>query len=383
MSANEGLPVTAQKPRILIVDDEAPIRALLSEYLTQAGYEVEQAGNGADALERLDAAPFDLVMSDVRMPEMSGLELLSASVRRHPATGVVMLTACEDLALAVNAMRIGALDYILKPFRLAEIAVSVAEALRRKAHLVAQQERMIELENTVEERTAELRKMLEQLHDASEITLEALVAALDAREHETRAHSKRVSEYTLYLAREMEIDATMFDVIRRGAMLHDIGKIGIPDGILLKPGKLTQAEWVKMQEHPEIGFQMLNGIEALAPASEIVLAHHERWDGNGYPNQLKGTDIPLGARIFAVMDCLDVMTSDRPYRNALTYDKAREEIIRHSGSQFDPDVVTAFLRVTQATWGEIREETARQVKAHRRMVKPSIAAEVHRFADGG
>lgn len=370
------------KPRILIVDDEAPIRALLSEYLAQAGYDVWQAGSGAEALERLAAAPFDLVMSDVRMPGMSGLELLGDVVRHHPASGVLMLTACEDLTLAVNAMRVGALDYILKPFRLAEIAVSVAEALRRKAHMLAQAERVQALEVTVEERTAELRVMLERLHDASEITLEALVAALDAREHETRAHSKRVSEYTLYLAREMEVDAALFDIVRRGAMLHDIGKIGIPDGILLKPGKLTKAEWVKMQEHPEIGYQMLDGIEALAPASSIVLAHHERWDGEGYPHQLKGTEIPLGARVFAVMDCLDVMTSDRPYRSALPFEKAREEIMRSAGTQFDPDVVAAFLRVTKETWAEIREETARQVKAHRKSMRPSIAAEVHRFVDG-
>jgi putative nucleotidyltransferase with HDIG domain len=185
------------------------------------------------------------------------------------------------------------------------------------------------------------------------------VSALDAREHETQAHSKRVSEYTLYLAREMSVDAPQLDVIRRGAMLHDIGKIGISDTILLKPGKLTEEEWVDMQKHPQIGYWILDGIEALKPASNIVLAHHEKYDGAGYPRKLQGDEIPLGARIFSVADCLDVMTSDRPYRNALTYEEARTEIAQFSGTQFDPDVVKYFLQVPLNVWTEIRTSTGR------------------------
>ena len=191
----------AINPRILIVDDEAPIRALLGEHLQQVGYQIMLAPNGSAALEMLNAGEFDLVLTDVRMPGMNGLELLAEVVRTRPAVGVLMLTACEDLTLAVNAMRIGALDYILKPFRLSEITVSVQEALARRRNQLEQTERMRLLEETVNERTVELRRMLDRLHDASETTLEALVAALDAREHETKAHSKRVSEYTLYLAR--------------------------------------------------------------------------------------------------------------------------------------------------------------------------------------
>jgi putative nucleotidyltransferase with HDIG domain len=256
-------------------------------------------------------------------------------------------------------MRIGALDYILKPFRLAEITTSVREALQRRQNLLEQTQRMQLLEETVNERTAELRRLLDRLHDASEITLEALVAALDAREHETQAHSKRVSEYTLYLAREMSVDALELDVIRRGAMLHDIGKIGIPDSILLKPGKLTDEEWVGMQKHPQIGYWILDGIEALKPASDIVLSHHERHDGTGYPRKLSADRIPLGARIFSVADTLDVMTSDRPYRKALSYEDARSEISRFSGTQFDSEVVKYFLRVRPDVWTEIRGTTGR------------------------
>ncbi len=175
--------------RILIVDDEAPIRALLGEHLRQEGYQVTLAHNGATALEALTKAEFELVLTDVRMPGMSGLELLAEIVRTHPAVGVLMLTACEDLTLAVNAMRIGALDYVLKPFRLAELTLSVQGALQRRKNLVEQTQRMRLLEETVNERTAELRRLLDSLHDASEITLEALVAALDAREHETQAQT--------------------------------------------------------------------------------------------------------------------------------------------------------------------------------------------------
>jgi len=349
----------AARANILIVDDEAPIRALLGEFLEQTGYQVQLAGNGHEALAALDGNSFDLVMSDVRMPGMNGLELLTEVVRKHPTVGVLMLTACEDLTLAVNAMRIGALDYLLKPFRLSEIAVSVKDALDRKKNMLQQEQRLQLLEETVHERTSELRRMLERLHDASEITLEALVSALDAREHETHAHSKRVSEFTLFLAREIGVESQLFDVIRRGAMLHDIGKIGISDTILLKPDKLTGEEWVEMQKHPQIGYWILDGIEALKPASEIVLSHHERFDGDGYPRQLKGSEIPLGARIFAVMDALDVMTSDRPYRKAMSYEAARHELVTYAGTQFDPDVVRYFLQVPPQVWDEIRYNTAK------------------------
>jgi putative nucleotidyltransferase with HDIG domain len=351
--------MSALTTRILIVDDEAPIRALLGEHLQQVGHQVKLASNGASALEMLSGCDFDLVLTDVRMPGMNGLELLAEIIRTCPGVGVLMLTACEDLTLAVNAMRIGALDYILKPFRLSEITSSVQEALQRRRNRIEQNQRVQLLEETVNERTVELRRMLDRLHDASEITLEALVSALDAREHETQAHSKRVSEYTLYLAREMSVDAPQLDVIRRGAMLHDIGKIGISDTILLKPGKLTEEEWVDMQKHPQIGYWILDGIEALKPASNIVLAHHEKYDGAGYPRKLQGDEIPLGARIFSVADCLDVMTSDRPYRNALTYEEARTEIAQFSGTQFDPDVVKYFLQVPLNVWTEIRTSTGR------------------------
>ncbi len=345
------------KPKLLIVDDEAPIRSLLGEFMSGEGFDVRLAASAGEALTLLEQEPFALVLSDVRMPGMSGLDLLSVVVRKHPTVGMMMLTACEDLSLAVAAMRTGALDYVIKPFKLHEIAASVRDALGRKWQQLEQVRRIEVLEQSVNAHAHELRHVLEKLDDASETTLEALVSALDAREHETLAHSKRVSEYSLRLAREMGVEGPLLDVIRRGAMLHDVGKIGISDAILLKPGKLSAEEWQEMRRHPEIGCWILRGIESLRPACDIVLSHHERFDGKGYPNELRGDQIPLGARIFAVMDALDVMTSDRPYRKAQSYESARAEIRALSGVQFDPEVVRHFLRVPVQVWEQIRAQT--------------------------
>jgi putative nucleotidyltransferase with HDIG domain len=214
---------------------------------------------------------------------------------------------------------------------------------------VEQTQRMRLLEETVNERTAELRRLLDSLHDASEITLEALVAALDAREHETQAHSKRVSEYTLYLAREMSVDTLDLDVIRRGAMLHDIGKIGIPDSILLKPMGLTEAEWAVMRRHPLIGSEILMSVQRMRGVAKLVRHHQERWDGTGYPDGLLGEEIPLGARILAVVDAYSAITDDRPYKRAQTPKDAIAEIRRCGRTQFDPRVVEVFCQILEQT----------------------------------
>ena len=199
-----------------------------------------------------------------------------------------------------------------------------------------------DLEKTVEERSVALRDTLRSLKEASEETLEALVAALDAREHQTLAHSKRVSEYTFHLAEVMDVSSGAMAAMRRGAMLHDIGKIGISDTILLKPGRLTVEEWATMRRHPEIGKRLIEGIAFLRGAVPIIYCHHEKWDGSGYPRGLKGDEIPLGARIFSLADSLDAITSHRPYRRARTWGDARAEIVRSTGTQFDPAVVDAF-----------------------------------------
>lgn len=202
----------------------------------------------------------------------------------------------------------------------------------------------------------EIRRQARELEESYEATLSALVAALDAREHEVQAHSQRVSVYTVTLAGMMGIRGRELDDIRRGALLHDIGKIGVSDSILLKPGKLTDEEWEEMKRHPYIGYKILEGIKFLEGAAEIVYTHQERFDGTGYPRGLKGEEIPIGARLFAVSDTLDAMTSDRPYRKALPFDTAWQEIVRCSGTQFDPEVVRLFLKVPKERWIAIKEE---------------------------
>jgi putative two-component system response regulator len=366
---------------ILIVDDEESIRDLLSQCLGEEGYQIKTAENADEALSALSTRHFDLVLSDFRMPGMNGLELLEVIGHRHADVGVLMLTACDDVFMAVQAMKVGALDYVLKPFRLDEIIATVRKALHLHRAEVHHKHYVMHLEEAVRNQTLELRKTFEHFQDASEITLEALVAALDAREHETHAHSRRVSEYTLHLARSMGVDASLLAAIGRGAMLHDIGKIGVSDNILLKPDKLTELEWVEMKKHPQIGYWILEGIHDLKMASAIVLSHQETYDGTGYPRRMKGEDIPLGARIFALIDCFDAITSDRPYRKAASYEIAREEIVRCTGSQFDPLVTQYFLKVPPADWMEIRARVlSAQHNPRSHLCPPPPASEVIRSA---
>ena len=211
------------------------------------------------------------------------------------------------------------------------------------------------LEQKVQEQTADLQKALRKTKRAYANTLEALINALDAREHETQRHSKRVSEYTLLIAKQFGVPGNELMDIERGSLLHDTGKIGISDNILLKPGKLTEEEWVQMRKHPEIGYNILKGIDFLEGAAQLVLQHHEKFDGTGYPQRLKEDEILLGARIFAVVDTFDAMTSNRPYREALSYRVTREEIIQFSAKQFDPRIVECFLSIPEEVWFKTKE----------------------------
>jgi putative nucleotidyltransferase with HDIG domain len=345
--------------RVLIVDDERPVRALLSTFLRSQGYETVEAANAEEALGAFLSSPFDLVLSDVNMPGKNGLSLLADIRRERPDTAVLMLTGCGDISMAVEAMKSGACDYVLKPFVLDRVATAVEQALERRTRQVEQAGYLRELEATVLKQSEQLRGLLMDLNNASEHTLEALVAALDAREHETKAHSRRVAEYAVRLAAETGMEKQLLEDLRRGALLHDIGKIGLPDRILLKPASLTEAEWTEMRRHPKIGYWILQGIESLRPASEIVVAHHERYDGGGYPDGLAAGAIPLGARIFAIADSMDAITSARPYHKGHSFEAAREEISANAGAQFDPWIVERFLAIPQSVWPEIRERSMR------------------------
>jgi len=343
-----------QNNRILIVDDEEAIREVVASLLEVQGYRCCSEGNGHEAIEHLKRCSTDLVLSDMVMPQMDGLKLL-AWVRQHDKDiPVIMVTAMHDVSTALEAIRNGAYDYILKPFEKNQLFLSVRRALEHRQLVLENHNYQRNLEQVVEQRTIELKGALNRLEQSYDETLEALGGALDLKDAETEGHCKRVTAFTIALAKKMGIDSTLLPQIARAAFLHDIGKMAIPDAILRKPGPLNDEERTIMRTHCDIGYNMLIRIPFLREAAEIVLAHQEYYDGTGYPRGLRGEAIPLGARIFAVADALDAMISDRVYRRALSIEHARKEIERCSGTQFDPSIVKIFLSMADSTWSELR-----------------------------
>jgi putative nucleotidyltransferase with HDIG domain len=361
---------------LLIVDDDLAVRELLAEGLESFGYVAQTACSAAEAFEIVRSHPPRLVLSDIDMPGGDGIELLKR-IKSHDADlDVIMVTGAIDAGTAVQAIRQGAADYVTKPFNLDEVQIVVERTLEKRRLIFenrAHQERLEDLvalrTREVLEKKQEVERLFEELQASYESSLQALVTALDFRDNETQGHSYRVVEYAVIVAERMGIVEPQLTWIRRGAILHDVGKIGVPDAVLRKPGRLSLEEWEEMRKHPEMGYRMLEHIRFLEPALDIVLSHQERYDGTGYPRGLKGEEIPLGARIFSVVDTFDAMTSDRPYRAALSIQRARDEIRSCSGTQFDPRVAAAFLAIEEATWREIRERVHRSVTALEEQVK--------------
>jgi len=346
------------------VDDEAHVRAMMGSALERQGYDVQLAASGHEALEILERNAFDLVLTDIVMQDGNGIALLERVHGQQPQLPVVMVTAIHDISVAIDAMRRGAYDYLLKPFEREHLVSTVQRALDHRVVLQESHTYQQNLEQVVRARTEMLRQAMDNLENSYDVTLEALGDALDLKDSETEGHSKRVTAYTIALARAMGISPIEIKVIARGAFLHDIGKMAIPDEILRKPGTLTPEEQEVMREHCTRGYHMLRKIPFLCGAAEIVLTHQEHYDGGGYPAGLRGGEIPIGARIFAVADTLDAITSDRPYRKARTFDAAREEILRCSGTQFDPGVVEMFLKMPGELWNELRSEIDLQSKRY-------------------
>jgi putative nucleotidyltransferase with HDIG domain len=340
------------RSRILIVDDEPEITEILFDLLT-GDHECTRATSAEEALDRVRDGEFELVISDITMPGMSGLEMLPVVKQHSPETVVVMISGMQTVESAIGALRLGAFDYLMKPFDLRQVEAVVKRALEHQELVIAKQRYENQLEELVEQRTAELDKALDSLEDAYRSTLKALTAALETRDSETHGHSERVVTYSLRLGREYGLDSRQMKALEFGSLLHDIGKIGVPDQILRKPGKLTEEEWVLMREHPEHGKQILRGIEFLEGAARVVGQHHEKWDGTGYPLGLSGEEIDLCARIFQVADAFDAMTSDRVYRRGKPYEAAAQELDDWAGRQFDPKVVEAFHRVPKTDWEEL------------------------------
>jgi putative two-component system response regulator len=343
--------------RVLIVDDDPGIREILLEFLGYR-YDCAAVGSGVEALALLRVESFQLVVSDIAMPHMSGLEMIPRVRALAPDTVIVMVSGSQTVESAVGALRAGAFDYIVKPFDLEHVDVAVRRALEHQRLLGEKRRYETYLERMIEQRTSELGVALASLEEAYRATLKALIKALEARDAETHGHSERVVNFSLRLGRELRLDAEQMRSLEFGSLLHDIGKIGVPDAILRKPSPLTEDEWREMRQHPSHGQQILRGIKFLEGAARVVAQHHERFDGTGYPAGLRGEEMDICARIFAVADAFDAITSNRVYRRCKSYECAAEELERHAGTQFDPRVVEAFRRVPPAEWDELRRASS-------------------------
>jgi len=358
------------RPRILIVDDEVEITAILSDLFAQ--HECTTAGSAEEALGLLASKDYELVVSDITMTGMSGLDMIPQVKSRWPNTVVVMISGMQTMESAIDALRLGAFDYVMKPFDLRQVEAVVSRALEHQDLIVAKQRYEDHLEELVEQRTAELDRALNSLEDAYRSTLKALTAALETRDLETHGHSERVVSYSMRLGRAYGLDSGRTKALEFGSLLHDIGKIGVPDLILRKPAKLTPEEWVLMRQHPVHGQQILRGIEFLEGAARVVAQHHEKWDGSGYPLGLSGEQIDVCARIFSVADAFDAITSNRVYRKGKSYEAAAQELNEWAGKQFDPKVVEAFHKVPQQDWDELRDQS---------LIRKQDELEVRRMVD--
>lgn len=347
---------TTAQPRLLIVDDEVEVRGVLRDLLGDT-YQCAEVASAEEALMQLRERDYELVISDITMSGMTGLEMIPQVKLISPDTVIVMISGMQTIESAINALRLGAFDYLMKPFDLRQAEAAVSRALEHHELIVAKRRYENHLEELVDQRTAELDRALDSLENAYRSTLQALTAALETRDAETHGHSERVVTFSLRLGREYGLSSSEMKALEFGSLLHDIGKIGVPDAILRKPAKLTDEEWIRMREHPIHGQQILRGIKFLEGAARVVAQHHEKWDGSGYPLGLNAEEIDICARIFSVADAFDAITSDRVYRQGRSYEAAAAELNEWVNRQFDPKVVEAFHRVPKEDWDELRRRS--------------------------
>jgi response regulator RpfG family c-di-GMP phosphodiesterase len=344
LTETNGTSTAAQPPvNCLVVDDEPRLRQVLLHLMRTDGFRCFEAGNGVEALEILERQEVSLVMSDMRMPRMDGIELLKQIRARWPDTGVVMITAVADVEVAVSCLASGAMDYLTKPFHLEEVRARVKQALEKRRLVLENRE----YQQHLEMRVAEQARRLEDLFLAS---MRALAEALELKDAYTRGHSMRVSKYSAIIARALHLEEETVRQIELGGQLHDIGKIGVREDVLNKLGKLTPDEYQHIMTHPVLGWRILEPLMSDTPiALNVVRSHHERVDGRGVPDRLRGDAIPLEARIVAVADALDAMMSGRPYRGEeMQLEDALQELTGNCDSQFDRGVVEATLRAIDA-----------------------------------
>ena len=309
--------------RILLVEDNETLRTGLREILEQESYQVDEAGNGVEALRRMEISPPDLILADIVMPEMDGYAFFEAVRKRQEWVSIpfIFLTARGERKFILAGKRLGAEDYLVKPITPDVLRTAIRSRLGRSQQL-----------------------LLAQLREAYETSLIMFANAIEVRDPYTRGHVERVMNYSHAIAEQLGWSSASIDSLRFGSILHDIGKIHISEGILKKRGALTEEEWAEMRQHPQMGVELVKDIPYLVPAIPVILYHHERWNGSGYPFGMRGEEIPAAARVVAVTDSFDAMTTMRPYRSELTPRKAYQEILDTRGVLYDPAVVDAFER---------------------------------------
>ncbi|MBK8248568.1 MAG: response regulator [Gemmatimonadetes bacterium] len=323
--------------RCLVVDDEPNLRRVLMRVMQADGFACDEASSGVEALASLARRPVTLLLSDLHMPEMDGIGLLREVRGRYPDVAVVMITAVADVATAVSCLGAGAMDYLTKPFHIEEVRARVRQALDKRRLVLENRD----YQERLEERVAMQSHRLEQLFLAS---IQSLADALEVKDTYTHGHSVRVSQYSSVIARALGLEAEDVRQVEIGGRVHDIGKIGVRESVLNKNGPLTDEEYQHIMTHPMVGWRILSPLLSDMPkALNIVRSHHERFDGRGLPDKLAGVDIPREARIAAVADTFDAMTSARPYRPGVPLQATVTELRRCAGTQFDPEVVDAFL----------------------------------------
>lgn len=338
--------------RVLVVDDELSIRRALSRYLSARGFEVNTAASAHEALEELGQASYSAMFCDVRMPGMSGVELVPHALKACPELAITILSAVNDAPTAAEALSCGAYDYLMKPVALSELHEALLRSLERRAHVMEKQQMDRRIRIEVLERTAELENEKAALRALSISTVETLVNAQEAKDRYLRGHSQRVADLASSITVELGESAELVKLVHLAGRLHDVGKIGIREGVLNKPGRLTDAEFLHVQEHVRIGVEILRPLSSIIDgALDFVQDHHERWDGLGYPNGLAGEDICLGGRILAVADSFDALTSERAYRAPLTALETLEFLSTQSGTHLDPRVFAALDRVVRLSRG--------------------------------
>jgi len=339
--------VEGPKARILVVDDEDFIREIITRKLSSSGFECDAAPNAEDALEKVSQSSYDCVLSDIHMPGMSGVDLLREIKARDKDLAVILVTGAPDIDAALEAMRLGAYDHLSKPLNLAALEMTVDRALEKKRLVQENREYQLNLESMVKERTKQLSAANEDLHRLFTGSIKALAQALEAKDEYTQGHSARVAEESVNIARYLSLPDVEVQRMWLAGYLHDIGKIGIKETVLNKPGKLDEEEWNLIQQHPVFAGRILGPIQELSDVIDIIVHHHEHYDGRGYPDGLEGSAIPLGARILTVADAYDALTSRRPYRDALAVEEAYRILEDAAGTQFDPVIMRTFLDLKQ------------------------------------